>query len=288
MGAAETLPVLAVAAGRCVREGGGMSLPSCGGCGPAPDARLLKSTAVLASMDGMTTGLIEIRRARPQDAPSLAEVHDAAWRTAYRGLIPGLELERMIERRGPKWWQSAIRRGSRISVLLVGDEVAGYTNYGGNRAKNLPFGGEIYEIYLKPVYQGPRLWTTAVFGRAARSLARRPAGPRGVGAVRQSRRHRLLRGPGWTGGRSLHRTLWWKSSGQNGFRLAAVAPPARSAVPEGWIRPEHIWLPHSPHVFNASAACAPRMRRRGARSRLQVSATLMRIDAISGRQEPAP
>ncbi|TDT88850.1 ribosomal protein S18 acetylase RimI-like enzyme [Azorhizobium sp. AG788] len=118
-------------------------------------------------MDGMTTGLIEIRRARPQDAPSLAEVHDAAWRTAYRGLIPGLELERMIERRGPKWWQSAIRRGSRISVLLVGDEVAGYTNYGGNRAKNLPFGGEIYEIYLKPVYQG------LGFGQRLFSAARR-------------------------------------------------------------------------------------------------------------------
>ncbi|WP_029005622.1 GNAT family N-acetyltransferase [Azorhizobium doebereinerae] len=115
----------------------------------------------------MTTGLIEIRRARPQDAPSVAEIHDAAWRTAYRGLIPGVELEKMVERRGPQWWQSAIRRGSRISVLLVGDDVAGYTNYGGNRAKSLPYGGEIYEIYLKPVYQG------LGFGQRLFSAARR-------------------------------------------------------------------------------------------------------------------
>ncbi|OYX11888.1 MAG: GNAT family N-acetyltransferase, partial [Rhizobiales bacterium 32-66-8] len=49
----------------------------------------------------MGTGLIEIRRAKPQDASAIAGVHDAAWLTAYRGIIPGLELERMVERRGP-------------------------------------------------------------------------------------------------------------------------------------------------------------------------------------------
>lgn len=102
----------------------------------------------------MTTGLIEIRRAKTSDAAAIAAVHDAAWRASYRGLIPGLELERMVERRGPRWWDAAIRRGSRLSVLRVGEDVAGYVNYGGNRAKSLPYGGEIYEIYLHPLYQG--------------------------------------------------------------------------------------------------------------------------------------
>jgi len=102
----------------------------------------------------MGTGLIEIRRAKPQDAPAIAGVHDAAWLTAYRGIIPGLELERMVERRGPTWWEQAINRGSRVSVLIAGDAVVGYTNFGGNRAKTLAYGGEIYEIYLNPVYQG--------------------------------------------------------------------------------------------------------------------------------------
>ncbi|WP_132034260.1 GNAT family N-acetyltransferase [Aquabacter spiritensis] len=115
----------------------------------------------------MGTGLIEIRRARTQDASAVAEVHDAAWRTAYRGLIPGLELERMVERRGPLWWEQAIRRGSRVSLLIAGEEVVGYANYGGNRAKALPYGGEIYEIYLKPVYQG------LGFGQRLFSAARR-------------------------------------------------------------------------------------------------------------------
>lgn len=118
----------------------------------------------------MGTGLIEIRRARTQDAAAVAEVHDAAWRTAYRGLIPGLELERMVERRGPLWWEQAIRRGSRVSVLIAGEDVVGYVNFGGNRAKALPYGGEIYEIYLKPVYQGLG-FGQRLFAAARRDLA---------------------------------------------------------------------------------------------------------------------
>ncbi len=103
----------------------------------------------------MTTGLIEIRRAKAADASAIAAVHDAAWRGAYRGLIPGLELERMVERRGPRWWEAAIRRGSRLSVLLVRDEIAGYVNFGGNRTKSLPYGGGGFEIYPHPPLQGP-------------------------------------------------------------------------------------------------------------------------------------
>jgi len=102
----------------------------------------------------MSTVLIDIRRAKPDDAVALAEVHDEAWRTAYRGLIPGPELEKLVQRRGPSWWDAAVRRGSRIALLTFGDEIAGYSNFGRNRAKSLQYGGEIYELYLKPEYQG--------------------------------------------------------------------------------------------------------------------------------------
>ena len=102
----------------------------------------------------MSTTLIDIRRARAADATGLAEAHDEAWRTAYRGLIPGTELEKLVTRRGPAWWDAAIRRGSRVSLLTFGDAVAGYANYGRNRARSLPYAGEIYELYLRPEYQG--------------------------------------------------------------------------------------------------------------------------------------
>ncbi len=51
----------------------------------------------------MSTVLIEIRRAKASDAATLAATHDEAWRTAYRGIIPGGELEKLISRRGPVW-----------------------------------------------------------------------------------------------------------------------------------------------------------------------------------------
>src|ERR1700683_3741143 len=100
------------------------------------------------------TVLIEIRRAKANDAKAVAECHDDAWRTAYQGIIPGTELEKLIMRRGASWWDSAIRKGSRISILGFGDTVAGYANYGRNRARSLYYDGEIYELYLRPEFQG--------------------------------------------------------------------------------------------------------------------------------------
>lgn len=104
-----------------------------------------------ATMKTVTT---EIRLARSVDAPLIAEVHDEAWRAAYRGLIPGSELEKLISRRGVAWWDSAIRKGNRIALIGFGEEIAGYANYGRNRAKALSYDGEIYELYLKPKFVG--------------------------------------------------------------------------------------------------------------------------------------
>jgi ribosomal protein S18 acetylase RimI-like enzyme len=115
----------------------------------------------------MSTILIELRPAKVADASAVAATHDESWRSAYQGIIPGAELEKLINRRGPHWWDSAIRKGSRISVLVFGERVAGYANYGRNRARSLQYDGEIYELYLRPEFQG------LGFGRRLFTAARR-------------------------------------------------------------------------------------------------------------------
>lgn len=102
----------------------------------------------------MVETVISVRMARPGDEAGIANVHDAAWRDAYRGVIPGRELERMVQRRGPAWWGRAIRAGSRLLVLDFGDTIAGYCSYGRNRMPSLNYSGEIFELYLSPEYQG--------------------------------------------------------------------------------------------------------------------------------------
>jgi ribosomal protein S18 acetylase RimI-like enzyme len=102
----------------------------------------------------MNTVTIDIRRAEPRDAPAIADVHHQAWRGAYAGIIPHRALNAMISRRGGEWWANAIRRSATVLVVEIGGKVAGYTTVGRNRARELPQQGEIYELYLRPEYQG--------------------------------------------------------------------------------------------------------------------------------------
>ena len=122
----------------------------------------------------MSQALITIRRALPGDAEQIAAVHDGAWREAYRGLIPGRELERLIARRGPDWWRRAVAQGSRLLVLSLHGTIGGYVSYGRNRAPSMDFDGEIFELYLSPEYQGmgfgARLFKAARHDLAANGL----------------------------------------------------------------------------------------------------------------------
>ena len=167
----------------------------------------------------MSTVLIEIRRAKASDAAAVADTHDEAWRGAYQGVIPGLELEKLVTRRGPDWWDSAIRKGSRIAILAFGDKVAGYANYGRNRARSLFYDGEIYELYLRPEYQGlgfgRRLFTSARRDLAQSGLKK----PGGLGAVGQRSGGGILPGARRQGGRPLVGALRRQEPRQGRLRL---------------------------------------------------------------------
>lgn len=119
----------------------------------------------------MTTLAIDIRKAEPRDAAAIADVHHSAWRGAYAGIIPHKALNRMLSRRGTEWWANAIRRAALVLVVEIGGELAGYATIGRNRARDLKQQGEIYELYLKPEYQGVGLGTRLFAAARARLMA---------------------------------------------------------------------------------------------------------------------
>jgi ribosomal protein S18 acetylase RimI-like enzyme len=96
---------------------------------------------------------IKIRKGKPADAKAVAEIFRLSWQQAYRGIIPHLHLEGMVKRRGADWWANVIRSGDSLLVLQHEREVVGYATLGVARTRG-PCQGEIYEIYLTPIYQG--------------------------------------------------------------------------------------------------------------------------------------
>jgi GNAT superfamily N-acetyltransferase len=102
-------------------------------------------------MSDLVTG---VRLAKPSDAAAISGVFDDAWREAYRGIIPGVQLERMVLRRGPKWWGLSLRRGRPVAVIDVDKRIVGYAAYGRCRDATIPADGEVDELYLRPEYQG--------------------------------------------------------------------------------------------------------------------------------------
>jgi ribosomal protein S18 acetylase RimI-like enzyme len=97
--------------------------------------------------------IARIRVGRPADAADIAGVFADSWRLAYAGLIPEPALGRIIARRDATWWSKTLKSKDAVLVLEVGGKLAGYATFGRARAPGR-HGGEIYELYLGPVYQG--------------------------------------------------------------------------------------------------------------------------------------
>ena len=102
----------------------------------------------------MQTVTTAIRFAEQKDATALASVHETAWRGAYAGIIPYACLNAIVARRQSDWWVRAVQGGAGILVAEYCGETVGYATMGRNRTEALAVSGEIYELYLKPAYQG--------------------------------------------------------------------------------------------------------------------------------------
>ena len=161
----------------------------------------------------MRLGQIGVRRASASDAAAIASVHDESWRLAYRGIIPGANLERMVARRGPAWWLRAIERRAAVLVIEVGGAVCGYATVGPSRMRMLPFAGEIYELYLKPEYQGLG-FGRLLFEAAREELKRCGFKSFSVRALSENdAAHGFYRRMGGKIASATRRCRWWCSAG---------------------------------------------------------------------------
>ena len=88
-----------------------------------------------------------IRPARPEDAAAIAEVHVAAWRSAYAGLLPAGYLARMSTVRHAAYAHAAIVAGHTVLVAEQGRDVVGFCTAGRPRTPGLA-DSEIETLYV--------------------------------------------------------------------------------------------------------------------------------------------
>lgn len=86
----------------------------------------------------------------------MVQVFRESWRQAYTGVIPPIILDRELHSRDASWWRRALGAEQHVLVLTHDDAVAGYATCGAAR-EGFAMTGEIYELYLSPVYQGAGL-----------------------------------------------------------------------------------------------------------------------------------
>lgn len=102
------------------------------------------------TLSNMARVSIIVRPLEARDIPALSALREEAWRSAYRGIIPGLDLERFLS------GGASGTLGKRIPCLVFefDGRCAGYVTFGAARNQATDAEAEIYELYLKPEFQG--------------------------------------------------------------------------------------------------------------------------------------
>lgn len=109
-----------------------------------------------------------LRRAVPDDAPAIADVHVRSWRQAYRGIVPDAVLDGLsVERRTAFWRESLAQGAPEVWVAEDAAEgIVGWVAFAASRdADAAPGTGEVRAIYVLEGFWsagvGRALWSTA-------------------------------------------------------------------------------------------------------------------------------
>ena len=92
-----------------------------------------------------------VRRAVPEDAPTLARVHVAGWSWTYRGVLPDGYLDAPERRpRREAQWRGLLEDGQSIFLASRGPDVLGLASVGTSRDEDASDEvGELSAIYLR-------------------------------------------------------------------------------------------------------------------------------------------
>jgi GNAT superfamily N-acetyltransferase len=123
---------------------------------------------------------LTLREATRADARAIAEIHVAAWRAAYRDLMPQSYLDLLsVEERAPMWEKTIAQPGpAHLALAEVDGEPAGFCLYGPTRDRI--DGPEVAEIYAVNVH--PTRWRQGA-GKLLCAHALREAAARGHTAM---------------------------------------------------------------------------------------------------------
>jgi len=116
--------------------------------------------------------VVDLRKARHDDAAAIARLHVDTWRTTYAGMLPdGLLLKMSLERQ-TRMWERMLQEGE--TVIVADDRRVGpigFGSYGPNRSGRDEFSGEVYTLYVAPDHQScgvGRGLLQSLFGALAR------------------------------------------------------------------------------------------------------------------------
>lgn len=119
--------------------------------------------------------MLNIRPATVEDAPALAQVHVATWRTTYRGLVPDAYLDSLSVAERTERWRGRLSGADPGAFTLVAEDgdgrLVGFATGGPERENDSVYTGELYAIYLLQAAQRAGLGRRLVQAVAERLLA---------------------------------------------------------------------------------------------------------------------
>jgi len=142
-----------------------------------------------------------VRRAGPEDADAIAEVHVASWEAAYPAFLPARVLAARGRPRRVRLWRDVLREPpARQEVLVadVGGSVAGFASYGPSEDPDEAVTvGELQALYVAPEHWRRGVGTALLVQAEARlaALGFDSARLRVLAANEQARR--FYEGAGW-------------------------------------------------------------------------------------------